>query len=411
MGGPCGSKEPARNQNKAGMKNILAGWYRRYFLAIILLCGILPAVYAQNSEKTSSWRDLFYIEGVANYNFPFLLFDGVAESNIGFRGVIGVITPQRLRFSLSAGYSQASGTDPLLETFTFIPLTARAGYALPLKSNWGLQADLGMGVQFSNISYYKTKVDYLKEQKSELSETKPFAEARVYATYALPVKFLNLYAGGGTDLIFETDGPIPLLVAEVGISLKPFAIPVKPRPAKPVLKPLTNTTIQERVVEVQQEPQIVYMEPEPEPEPQIVYTEPEPKLEPKPEPQPVYLEPETKPVLFEYAIYFEADRGTKVIRQSVPLLREAGRRLKENPQTSVTLRGYAAPTGTAEGQITISAARVWYCVEYLKYDCGIAENRIHMQFYGAPEEMSLSEDVLLQMRRRVELIIEQESVK
>ena len=109
-------------------------------------------------------------------------------------------------------------------------------------------------------------------------------------------------------------------------------------------------------------------------------------------------------LLLQRSIYFEANRGTKVLEQSMPALREAGRVLRENPEARIILRGYAAPSGTTESQVVISAARVWFCVEYFRQEFNIAENRIRMLFFGAEEE-PVSESTEWQLRRRVDLNI------
>jgi len=46
----------------------------------------------------------------------------------------------------------------------------------------------------------------------------------LYATWTTKGKFLKIYAGGGADVVFETDGPISMPLFEAGISIKPFML-------------------------------------------------------------------------------------------------------------------------------------------------------------------------------------------
>jgi len=319
---------------------------------------------AQNIEETSAWYKHLYIEAGGGGSIPVQpkpLLDGIKPIP-GFRGALGYEW-QRLKFSLSSGYSQSSGADPLVEDIYFIPMTGRVGYALPIKDRWGAEADFGFGVNLSKTHHYETALDYLAGRRSESQEVKPFFEGSIHATYTLPRNILKFYAGGGADIMFETAGPITLPVLEAGISFKPLALlPAR----KPKIKP-------------------------PVPKPVV----PVPVVEPEPE----------KPARFQYAIYFEADRSTKVLEQSWPLLQEAGRLLQENPEARVTLLGYAAPHGTSESQVVISAARVWFCAEYFQWECLIAEDRIQMQFFGANEKPE-SAAAEWQLRRRVEMVVE-----
>jgi len=110
-------------------------------------------------------------------------------------------------------------------------------------------------------------------------------------------------------------------------------------------------------------------------------------------------------VIARRAVYFRAD-STALIEEYRPVLDEAGQRLRANTALRITLKGYTAPTGTEEGKTALSAARSWYCVEYLMKYYGIAEERMKIEFYGAddPEELKSWE-----YRRRVDIFIEQEA--
>jgi outer membrane protein OmpA-like peptidoglycan-associated protein len=250
----------------------------------------------------------------------------------------------------------------LVTSFYYIPVIAGMGYALPLIGIFGVQADLGMGVQLLRTSHYETWLDLAGERPSESAETKLFAEGRLYATLT-PLKFLKIYAGGGADAALETNNPVLFPVLEAGISLKPFfSLPSK-------------KTKPEGPVPVQMYPEDVYDEEKPPDQ------------------------------TFRYVVYFQPDSGTEIVGRDRPLLDEAGKNMQANPQMRLVLRGYAAPFDTEEGQITISAARVWYCTEYLKREYGIAEERIQMAFFGA-RETSSPEGAGADARRRVELFLE-----
>jgi outer membrane protein OmpA-like peptidoglycan-associated protein len=109
----------------------------------------------------------------------------------------------------------------------------------------------------------------------------------------------------------------------------------------------------------------------------------------------------------QYAVYFEAESGIRILESSLPLLQAAGARLWAYPKTNITLRGHAAPTGTPEGQRAISVARVWFCAEYLMREFGVPERRIRLILPGE-EETSETEIVELNRYRRVDITVEQD---
>jgi hypothetical protein len=150
----------------------------------------------------------------------------------GFRGALGYEL-NRFRFAVESGYTTITGlnplahiieVDPLVTDVSLVPLALKFGYALPIRWGLGLQADLGVGFMFSRTNHYKTVIDLLVGDKTESRARSPLAGARLYATYTLPWKFLKIYAGGGADVLFETDGPIPMPLLEAGISLKPLML-------------------------------------------------------------------------------------------------------------------------------------------------------------------------------------------
>jgi outer membrane protein OmpA-like peptidoglycan-associated protein len=280
---------------------------------------------------------------------------------------------QKLRFFASSGYSSSDGADPLVTSFSFIPLTIGAGYTLPIKGKWGAQADLGLGIQFLRVSHYETWLNLAGNHSLESLKRKFFVEGRLYATYT-PLKFLRIYAGGGTDVVFETNKPVFFPVLQAGISLKPFLLlPKPPKPKRLVFDP-----------ETQIPPELEDGDPE-----EIFDIENRPG----------------QTIPFEYRVYFQPDRGTDIVERYRHILDEVGERMKEYSETGLVLRGYAAPFDMEEGQVTISAARVWYCTEYLKREYGIAEERIRMIFFGAGEA-SPPGGAGVNTRRRVELFSE-----
>jgi outer membrane protein OmpA-like peptidoglycan-associated protein len=125
---------------------------------------------------------------------------------------------------VESGYTHIAGNNPLVLDITLVPLTAKIGYNLPLIWGFGLQADLSGGVFFSQTIYYPTAIDMLLENVKKEKTKSPLAGARLYATYTFLSGFMKLYAGGGVDMILETDGPIPPPVIEAGISIKPLSI-------------------------------------------------------------------------------------------------------------------------------------------------------------------------------------------
>jgi outer membrane protein OmpA-like peptidoglycan-associated protein len=255
---------------------------------------------------------------------------------------------------------------------------------LPIKENWGAQADLGLGVQFLSVSHYETWLNLAGNNSLESVERKFFVEGRLYATYT-PLKFLKIYAGGGADMVFESSKPVFFPVLTAGVSLKPFLLPPPPpKPPKPprlVLEPKPEAEQLETVAQV--------------PGPEEV------------DPEEIFDEENRsgQTVPFRYVVYFQPDRGTDIVERYRPILKEVGERMQMYPEMGLVLRGYAAPFDMEEGQITISAARVWYCTEYLKREYGIAEDRIRMAFFGAGET-SPSEGAGINTRRRVELFSE-----
>jgi hypothetical protein len=188
-------------------------------ILIVLFCLACSApVYAEDAE----WYEPFFIEAAGQYYFSPGFFSEVISPGFGFRGALGY-EYNRFRFALESGYNHITGTDPHVLELDFTPLVFKFGYALPLFSIFGLQADLGAGVAFVKTLRYQTAIDLAMDKVLEDSENSFIAGGRFYATVT-PLRFLRIYAGGGIDVILEKEGPLPLPLVEVGIHFKPFAL-------------------------------------------------------------------------------------------------------------------------------------------------------------------------------------------
>jgi outer membrane protein OmpA-like peptidoglycan-associated protein len=330
-------------------------------LLIIFNFFILLFVPAIVHAQESRWYDDFFIESSVHRYFAPKILDELVQPKIGFRGALGY-EYNRFRFAIESGYTTISGINPLADTIEtdplvldarFVPLAFKFGYALPIRWGLGVQADLSMGFMFSRTAHYETVVDLLIGNKKDSRTTSPLAGARLYATYTLPRSFLKIYAGGGIDALFETDGPIPMPLIEAGISFKPLMLIPRRTAHAEAPTPETGAIAPEDLVFSHTPENIVIEENE-----------------------------RGRTVRLLNAVYFEAD-SVNMIERYRPILDEAGRRLRSNPGLRITLRAYAAPFGTADGQVAVSAARAWFCVEYFMRQYGIAEARMKIEYYGA----------------------------
>jgi outer membrane protein OmpA-like peptidoglycan-associated protein len=195
---------------------------RYYPLLIVLFCLVLAAPVYAEEEK---WYEPFFIEAAGHYNFSPGFFSKLIKPGIGFRGALGY-EYNRFRFAVESGYNRITGVDPQVFEIGFTPLVFKFGYALPLFSIVGLQADLNTGVAFSKTLRYQTAIDHAMDNVQEIRENSFITGGRLYATVT-PLRFLRIYAGGGIDLILEKEGPLSLPLVEVGIHFKPFALPIK----------------------------------------------------------------------------------------------------------------------------------------------------------------------------------------
>jgi len=343
---------------------------KKWYIASFFLLFSLPLAYSQENP----WYRPFFVEGSAvHYNLP-ELFSGFMKPQPGFRGALGY-EYRRFRFSLESGYTRIEGVNPLVREITLVPLAVKAGYCLPLKWGLGLQADVSFGVFFSRTLHYETVIDMLRGKRSDDRVKSPFIGVRLYATYTFPLHLIKLYAGGGVDMILETEGAIPPFLIEAGISIKPFAL-FKPKARQIKIEPT-------KIELAQTEPVVTEITPTAEEAPEV-------------------KEPE-KIIVSLSSVYFMADSAA-IIEEYRPVLDEAGRLLRGNHALRITMRGYTAPSGTRDGMTALSAARSWYCAEYLMRYYGIAEWRMNIEFYGAEET---TEQKAWEFRRRVDLIIEQ----
>jgi hypothetical protein len=168
------------------------------------------------------WYEGFYIESSVQKYFAPEMLDGLVRPETGFRAGLGYEF-KRFRFTVESGRTYIEGTNELVTDITVVPLLFKIGYALPIYSSFGVQADLGAGILFSHTLRYETAIDLVLENKREDNIHSPISTARLYGTWS-PWDFLKIYAGGGADIIFEDDGPISLPIIEAGISFKPFAL-------------------------------------------------------------------------------------------------------------------------------------------------------------------------------------------
>jgi len=337
---------------------------------VVLFLLVCFSAYGQNER----WFDPFFIEGAVHYYFPPEMLSEYIKPDLGFRGALGY-EYRHFRFALESGYSHIKGTNPLVVDITLIPLAFKAGYELPIRWGLGVQADLGLGFVFSRTSHYDSAVNLFRKNMLDSQTQSFFAGARLFAAYTFPVKFLKLYVGGGLDMIIETGGVIPLAVFEGGISFKPLAL-LRPK-TKPPREEIPDVTEKEEIPEEADKPEIVYTQ-------NTVSTE-------------------TEIPLFD-TVYFEPDTAVLIERYR-PVLDKAGERLKANGSARVTLRGYAAPFGTAESCVTVSRERAEFCMEYFIKKYGIEKDRIRIEYYGAAKE-PVWKDAGMESRRCVELVFE-----
>ena len=294
-------------------------------LALALFLFFSVPSYAQ-----TSWYENFFLEGSFHIYFVPDVLDEIIKPEPGFRGAFGYEF-KNFRFALESGVTRITGTNPLISDITVVPLAFKFGYNLPIIFGFGVQADLGVGAAFSRTTHYETAIDMIMNNVREDSERSLITQARLYVTWS-PWRFLKFYAGGGIDVIFETEEPIPLPLAEVGISLKPLA--------------LTGSVARGRQSRQGRQETI-------------------------------------------NALYY-VPNSAEMAEGASASLDEAGQRLADNPALHITLRAYFAPTGgplwqvrRSTGEPALSAARAEACAEYLIHEYGIAPERIKIEYQPA----------------------------
>jgi outer membrane protein OmpA-like peptidoglycan-associated protein len=105
-------------------------------------------------------------------------------------------------------------------------------------------------------------------------------------------------------------------------------------------------------------------------------------------------------------VYYQPNETREPVIYSVPTLDAVGQKLKDDPTLNVTVRGYAAPVGTKDGQETVSEMRAKYCSDYLHTRWGIAYARMNIEWYGATRKPEKSEDYSnMDFDRAVELVV------
>ena len=335
-----------------------------YVLFFIFSIVLFPA--ADLSAQEQRWYDSFFVEGSVHYYLVPQVFSDLIKPDFGFRAALGY-EYRRFRFGLETGYTHIAGTNPIAIDFQLMPLVFKAGYALPLRWGFGLQADLSFGFLFYQTIHYESAVDMILDNKQISSTRSPFTGARLYGTYTLPgsrLGWIKFYAGGGLDGIIESDGLIPLPLIEAGISLKPLVF-VRPR----------QRAATQAVVFAHMPENIVIEETE-----------------------------EGRFVRFLNAVYFAADSAAPM-EQFLPVLNQAGAQLRANPELRIILRGYTAPFGTAEGRAALSQERAVFCADYLMAQYGISRERMRIEFFGADRVPELA-GASWESYRCVELIIE-----
>jgi outer membrane protein OmpA-like peptidoglycan-associated protein len=322
---------------------------------------MLLAFALPSHAKDEHWSEPIFIEAAIQQYLVPGIYSGLINPKLGFRGAMGYEI-WNFRLALETGYTNIKGTNPLALNFTFVPLIFKVGYVLPIYKGFGLQANLGSGILFSNTTHYKSAIDMILENEHKSPTKSPLTHARLYATYTFPGNSVRLYAGGGVDTILEKKGAIPLPVIEVGASLR-FSAFSRRKAEAPVL---TFAHIPENIV--------------------------------------IEEGPRGRTVRLLNAVYFEANTAV-LIESYRPILDKAGEALKANPKLRLTLRGYAAPAGTAEGRRAVSRERAGYCMEYLARKYGIAANRMSIEYFGAEKRPEFA-GASLESFRCVELIIE-----
>jgi hypothetical protein len=187
----------------------------RILIFLLAFTSVGTICFADNTP-----HPFLFIEGAAHFYFAPEMFSDTVLPKPGFRGALG-FGWQRLRFSLASGYTRITGTNPLVQDLTFIPLTFRLGYEQPLGKVFSIRLDMGGGILFSEANYYASALDnYMDMPTVNKAEINGVAEARLSAVFTLPGNFLQIYAGGDGYLLPETGGHLFRGAFEAGLVLK-----------------------------------------------------------------------------------------------------------------------------------------------------------------------------------------------
>ena len=351
-----------------------------YVICCILVTA-LPLYSQEEAPSADTWYSHFFVEAAGQYYAVPGLLSGLIDPNLGFRAALGYEL-RRLRFALESGYTFIDGTNPVALEFRFSPLLFKFGYSQPVYGAFGLQADLGLGRLFSRTLYYENAIAVIRDDAQDARNSSFLAALKLYGTWTFNRAPLKLYLGGGFDLLRETDGFIPLPLIEAGLSFKPLAM-IKPRAAR---LPHEGPNVVSAPVEIDPE--------------ELVFAH---------SPENLVLEhiEGVRTYRLLNAVYFEAN-SANMIKRFRPILDEAGARLRADPGRTIILRAYAAPFGTEDGLVALSAARAWHCMDYLMTEFGIAQERMRIEYFGA-ERVPEWANASWESYRCVELIINEES--
>jgi outer membrane protein OmpA-like peptidoglycan-associated protein len=311
------------------------------------------------------------------------LFSGLLKTTPGFRAALGY-EYRNFHLAVESGYTHIKGTNPLVLDIKMIPLALKFGYEYPIFFGFGVQADLLAGYFFSRTVHYLTFLDTLTGKLREDEERNTFAGARLYATWSAKGKLLKIYAGGGGDIVFENDGPIPMPLVEIGLRFYPLKL-------LPRKKPREQIVFEEQAVI--EEPEVYLDEFEFEEAEEEFYEE---EAEPEP-PEPVRL---LWLALYPSNKTAPDAEGLAVMDQAAAVMAEA------EGEYTIVLKGYAAPFVSVSGQTEVSRRRVVFCKEYLMEKHGIPEDRITVEWHGSkalPENTAERDHA---RRRGVEIIFE-----
>ncbi|MDR3302304.1 MAG: OmpA family protein [Spirochaetaceae bacterium] len=84
-------------------------------------------------------------------------------------------------------------------------------------------------------------------------------------------------------------------------------------------------------------------------------------------------------------IYFNPD-STDLAPGVIPMLDTIGDQMLQNPGMKITVRGYSAPAGTADGQLSVSRVRAQKTAAYLMANFDISLERIVIEWVGAADK-------------------------